>query len=200
MEGCCGKFHFKRFAVGEVTKRGTQGYWKGHYLIGIGPVTSLLTSFNSCVSDLHCLQYILTLVNHTWLVPYSVDCLTGWLVLTQYRHSHLTTNVILVVYSWSLLQVCLTMSLESTSQFSPSTSFQSLCLWLAFSCCYDIFSLCQLTTLTIHNSLSVSLPVQNLPLLQIFPTIDSLPASGLTPQCLWLDRFFWTSWLCGRLS
>jgi len=28
---------------------------------------------------------------------------------------------------------------------------------------------------------------------QIFPTIDSLPASGLTPRTLRLDRFFWTS-------
>jgi len=40
-------------------------------------------------------------------------------------------------------------------------------------------SLCQLTTLTIHNSLSLSRPPQDLPLSQIFPTIDSLPASGL---------------------
>jgi len=192
MEGCCGKFHFKRFAIGEVTKKGTQGYWKGHYLIGIGPVSSLLTSFNSCVSDLHCLKYILTLVSHTWLVPYSVDCLMfGWLILTQYRHSHSATSVILIVYSWSFLSICLTVSLESTLQFSMSTSFQSLCLWLAFSCCYDIFSLCQLTTLTIHNSLSVSLLVQDLPLLEIFPIIDSLPASGLTPWTLLLDCFFW---------
>jgi len=33
-----------------------------------------------------------------------------------------------------------------------------------------------------HNSLSLSLPAQDLPLSQIFPTIDSLPASGLTPR------------------
>jgi len=46
------------------------------------------------------------------------------------------------------------MSLEATSQFSPSTSFQSLCVWLACSCSYHSFSLCQLTTLTIHPSLS----------------------------------------------
>ena len=42
---------------------------------------------------------------------------------------------------------------------------------------YHIFSLCQLTTLTIHNSLVLSLPPQDLPLSQIFPTIDSLPTS-----------------------
>jgi len=40
---------------------------------------------------------------------------------------------------------------------------------------------------TITNSLSLSLPAQNLPLSQTFPTIDSLPASGLTPWTLWLD-------------
>ena len=48
---------------------------------------------------------------------------------------------------------------------------------------------CQLITLTIHNSLSLSLP----PFSQIFPNIDSLPASGLTPRTLLLDRFFWAS-------
>jgi len=71
---------------------------------------------------------------------------------------------------------------------SLSASLQSL------SCCsssYHIFSLCQLTTLTIHNSLS--LPAQNLPLSQIFPTRDSLPASGLTPRTLWLDCLLWAS-------
>ena len=40
-------------------------------------------------------------------------------------------------------------------------------------------------TLTIHNSLSLSLPAQGLPLSQIFPTIDSL--SGL-----WTDSSFMT--------
>jgi len=45
-----------------------------------------------------------------------------------------------------------------------------------------IFLLSQLTTLTVHKSLSLSLPVQDLPFPQIFPTIDSLPSSGLTPR------------------
>ena len=49
---------------------------------------------------------------------------------------------------------------------------------------------------------SLSIPAQNLRLLQIFPVIDSLPASGLTTgtllsnfisSLLWLDRFFWSS-------
>ena len=38
--------------------------------------------------------------------------------------------------------------------------------------------------------LSLSLPAQHLPLPQIFPTIDSLPALGLTPRTSRLDRFF----------
>jgi len=45
--------------------------------------------------------------------------------------------------------------------------------WPTCSCSHHIYSLCRLTTLTIHNSLSLSLPVQDLPLSQIFPTIDS---------------------------
>ena len=60
----------------------------------------------------------------------------------------------------------------------------------ACSCFYHISSLCQLTTLTIHNSLFLSLTPQDLPLSQNFPTIDSLPASGLTPRTSRPDRFF----------
>jgi len=67
--------------------------------------------------------------------------------------------------------------------FSPSASFQPLCLCPACSCSYHIFSLCQLTTLTIHNSLSFS-PGSRPIFSQIFPTIDYLPASGLTPRTL----------------
>ena len=43
-----------------------------------------------------------------------------------------------------------------------------------------IFLLSQLSTLTTHNSLSLSLPAQDLPFSQIFPTRDSHQASGLT--------------------
>jgi len=65
-----------------------------------------------------------------------------------------------------------------------------LCLCPACSCSYHIFSLCQLNTLTIHNSLSLSLQAQDLPLSEIFPTIDSFPASGLTPRTSQPDRLF----------
>jgi len=50
-----------------------------------------------------------------------------------------------------------------------------------------IFLLSQLTTLTVRKSLYLSLPAQDRPFSQIFPTIDSLPSSGLTP---WL--YDWT--------
>jgi len=59
----------------------------------------------------------------------------------------------LFTYNWSFLPVCLTLYLESTPYFSPSTPFQSLCRCLACSCSYHIFSLCRLTTFIIRNSL-----------------------------------------------
>jgi len=71
----------------------------------------------------------------------------------------------------------------------PSSLRQShSSLWFACSCSYHIFSLCQLTSLTIHNSISLSLAAQNL-----FLIIDSLSASALTALTLWLDCFFWAS-------
>ena len=122
MEGCCGKFHLKRFVIGRVTMKVTRCYWKWHYLIDIGSVSSLLTSFSSCVSDLQCLQYILTCVNHMWLVLYGIDWLMfGWLVLTQYHQSRSATNIILVTYNWLFLSICFTLSLESTPYFCPPT-------------------------------------------------------------------------------
>ena len=47
-----------------------------------------------------------------------------------------------------------------------------------------LLTLCQLTTLAIHKCLTLSPPAQDLPLSQIFPTIDSLLAPGLTPRTL----------------
>jgi len=50
------------------------------------------------------------------------------------RHSCSAINIILIMYNWSFLSLCLTLSLESTPYFSPSTSSQSLlsltCLFL----------------------------------------------------------------------
>jgi len=50
--------------------------------------------------------------------------------------------------------------------------------------------LCQLTTVTIHSSLTLPVPAQNLRLPQIFSTIDFFLAPELTPRTLWLNRFF----------
>jgi len=97
-----------------------------------------------------------------------------WLLKVTGSHVHCKIN-------WNQLPSSL-----RQPHFSP-------CLCPSCSCSYYFFSLCQLTTLTIHNSLSLSLPAQDLPLPQIFPPIDSLPASVLTPRTSRLDRFFWAS-------
>ena len=76
-------------------------------------------------------------------------------------------NVHLFLSSQSLiLSIC-------HSPLASSTSFSKNRLFLNLS---------HLTILTIHNSLSLSLPAQDLPFSQIFPTIDYLPDSGLTPR------------------
>ena len=82
------------------------------------------------------------------------------------------------------------------------------------SCSCHFFSLCQLPTLTIHNSLSLSLPAQDLPLPQIFPP-HRLPSSLRTDSTdfttgpfllsisvlfLVSSLFFFVWFPCGRLS
>ena len=71
---------------------------------------------------------------------------------------------------------CLRNQLPSSLR-QPHSSLSVSC-----SCSCHIFLFSQLSTLTIRNSLSLSLPAQDLPFSQMFPTIDSLPASGLTPR------------------
>ena len=71
--------------------------------------------------------------------------------------------------------------------------FQSLCLWLPCWCSCHIFLLSQLTTLIIHNSLSLSLPAQDLP---FFTNLSHhrLPSGLRTDStALWLVRFFLAS-------
>jgi len=89
----------------------------------------------------------------------------------------------------SLLQRCLWNQLPSSLR-QPHIPVP---LSPACSRSYHIFSSCQPTTPTIHISLSLPVPAQDQSLSQILPAIDSLPASGLTPRTLWLDRFFWAS-------
>jgi len=60
----------------------------------------------------------------------------------------------------------------SLRQLLPSLSISDLPVHVPTTSPHSIEY--RLTTLTIHNSISLSLPAQNLPLSQIFPTIDSL--------------------------
>ena len=69
----------------------------------------------------------------------------------------------------SLIQICITQSLESTSRFIPSAS--------SFSSRFTSSSTSQLIsviipTLVIHHSFTLSLQAQNLPFQQILPTVD----------------------------
>jgi len=83
-------------------------------------------------------------------------------LLIFFNMSHLVSGISSLVLSVNLIPVTLSL----TCLFpTPATSSYSVS-----------------TPLTINNSLSLSLPAQNLPLPQIFPTTDSLPASGLTSR------------------
>ena len=85
----------------------------------------------------------------------------------------------------------LTWSLESTPYFSPSTSFQSLHLWLAFSCSYYSPLSLTVTPSLFHYRLKTYLFHKSF---LRKATIDSVLVPGLTP---WVhDRtisFFWAS-------
>jgi len=142
---------------------------------------------------------------------------TKWARLTSFCNQHslvLSVNLIFISYITSfsfvviynyvtcycywycVLCIAAYWQLLLLNEYQSITSCRSLCLWLACSCSYYHVSLYQLTTLTIRNSLTLSLPVENLPLSQIFPGVDFLPASGLTPRTLRLDCFFWAPLLC----
>jgi len=82
------------------------------------------------------------------------------------------------------------------SESTPYCSRQPHQVSLPLTCIFPTTSLCWLTTFTIHNSPTLLLLALNIPLSQIFPTIDSLPASGLTPRTYWLNRLFWASCFC----
>jgi len=84
-----------------------------------------------------------------WWNCHWVEQVTIHSVLIRYFISAIMQSIGMAIFTR------LTLSLESTPQFSPSTSSQPLCLCPACSCSYHI-SLCQLTTLTIRNSLSLS--------------------------------------------
>jgi len=70
---------------------------------------------------------------------------------------------------WSLIQICITSSLESTSRFIPSAS--PVLSRFTSSSTSQLISLI-IPALIIHHSFTLSLQAQNLPFQQILPTSD----------------------------
>jgi len=100
------------------------------------------------------------------------------ITLPSLDHQH----IILLTHNLSLLQVhaspCLWNQLPSSvRQPHSSPSVSDLPVHAPAASSYSLNS-----PLSPSITLSLSLPAQDLPFPQIFPTIDSLPASGLTPR------------------
>jgi len=83
-------------------------------------------------------------------------------------HSFSTADHLLIENHRSLIQI-FTPSLESTPWFIPSASPVTSRITSSFTC--QLISII-ITTLIIHHSFTFSLQTQNLPFLQIFPTLD----------------------------
>ena len=95
------------------------------------------------------------------------------------------------MYNWSLLQCaspCLWNQLPS-SLWQPHSSLSDSDFTVHAATTSS--QLCQLTTLTTNNSLSLSLLAQNPPLSQIFPTINSLLAKTAEPISLPFKLWTW---------
>jgi len=81
----------------------------------------------------------------------------------------LLATLALSLMNRSLIQICITPSLESTPWFFPSASPVMSQLTSSFTC--QLISII-ITTLIIHHSFILSLQAQNLPFQQILPTLD----------------------------
>jgi len=79
------------------------------------------------------------------------------------------TNRLLIENHRSLIQICITPSLESTPCFFPSASPVMSRFTSLFTC--QLISVI-ITTLIIHHSFTLSLHAQNLVYKQILPTLD----------------------------
>ena len=66
----------------------------------------------------------------------------------------------------SLISLCITSSLESTSCLIPQALHKTPCWW-----CHTLFTSHLLTTVTLHHTFSVSFQAQSSPIPQIFSTI-----------------------------
>jgi len=92
-------------------------------------------------------------------------------------HTFSLTNHFLSENHRSLIQLCITPSLESTPWFIPSAPRQS-CLDSPLHSLVSSLSLSSIiiiTTLIIHHFFTLSLQAQNLPFQQILPTLILLP-------------------------
>jgi len=87
------------------------------------------------------------------------------------------TNHLVIENHISLIQICLTPSVESTPGFFPPASPVMSRLTSSFTC--QLISII-ITTLIIHHSFTLSLQAQNLPFQQILPTLDFF----YLPDCL----------------
>jgi len=101
-----------------------------------------------------------------------------WRVVVHFTHYCLVrglmypfslTNHLLIENHRSLIQICITPSLESTAWFIPSASPVMSRLTSSFTC--QLISVI-IPTLVIHHSFTLSLQAQNLPFQQILPTLD----------------------------
>jgi len=97
-------------------------------------------------------------IKHSTVNPLLVGC-----------HPFSPANHLVIENHRSLIQICITPSLESTPWFIPSASPVLSRLTSSFTC--QLISII-ITSLIIHHSFTLSLQAQNLPFQQILPTLD----------------------------
>ena len=94
------------------------------------------------------------------------------------RHPSSTTRIFLITNHQPLFHICITLPVESTPFFIPSTSFCSLSSWFTSSCTYHLITVTAFA-LTICHCLYLSLQTS-----QILSSIGTLIPSGLPSQIL----------------
>ena len=134
-----------------------------------------------------CLQFVFVcltfLLPTKFLQPVNLAVLTIYLCSTPSQYSLLicchsfSPTYRLIENHRSLIQICITPSLESTPWFIPSASPVTSRLTSSFTC--QLISII-ITTLIIHHPFTLSLQAQNLPFQQILPTLDFF----YLPDCL----------------
>jgi len=119
-------------------------------------------------------------------------------------HSFPSAFIVIFTNNWSVFSLCLTSSLESTPCFTLTASCRSFHLGLWSSYTYQFSCFHKFTTIIIHNSFTLSLPAQNVPISQILPTIGPLFFSWTDTTDSGCSPFFsisgFVSVPCDRLS